>query len=358
MSCGKIGSLHSRSRSQQRLKNVSECLLGWCLLNCRNYQTWYGDAALWTRVSCRKKKVCYPQCQGHIKGSYGQNMTFSAISSELLIPWQLHHHKPECPVKKKLDCCILSQGHSKGSKCQCLPRWYLLSCQTFCYQLGVFCDASSWAGVSCKKIGLLFSRSRSQQGLICSKYDSFYYIFWTVDPFATKMGLVVHYHKPKCLMEKLECCVQGQGHHKISKCHWMFVQMISSESLNLLLPSLVLWWIIIKDWSGVFRVKVTVKDHNYNKYKTFWYIFLTDDLFSTKLDLMAHHHKLEKMDRSVLVKVTEKVQNSSQCSSGWYFSTAEPSVMKLGMVVHHHGPECHVRRLVCCLQVQGHSDGS
>ena len=26
--------------------------------------------------------------------------------------------------------------------------------------------------------------------------------------------------------------------------------------------------------------------------------------------------------------------------------------------MHHHGLECHARRLVCCLQVQGHSEGS
>ena len=41
------------------------------------------------------------------------------------------------------------------------------------------------------------------------------------------------YHKPECFMEKLDCCVQGQGHSKISKCQWIFVQMIFSESLNL-----------------------------------------------------------------------------------------------------------------------------
>ena len=35
---------------------------------------------------------------------------------------------------------------------------------------------------------------------------------------ATKLGLIVHYHKPECLMEKLDCCVQGQGHSKVSKC--------------------------------------------------------------------------------------------------------------------------------------------
>ena len=61
---------------------------------------------------------------------------------------------------------------------------------------------------------LLFSRSRSQQGLIWSKYDSFYYICFTADPFSSKLGFMVYYHKPECLMEKWDCCVQGQGHSK------------------------------------------------------------------------------------------------------------------------------------------------
>ena len=108
-----------------------------------------------------------------------------------------------------------------------------------------------------------------------SKYDSFYNIFWTsfynifwnANPFATKLGLVVQYHKPECLMKKLGCCVQGQGYHKTSKCKWMFPQKTSSEQLNPLLPNLV-WWCIImsqsvsqKVWFAVFKVKVTVKDH-------------------------------------------------------------------------------------------------
>ena len=36
-----------------------------------------------------------------------------------------------------------------------------------------------------------------------SKYDNFYCIFLTTDSFATKLGLIVHYHKPECFMEKL-----------------------------------------------------------------------------------------------------------------------------------------------------------
>ena len=128
-------------------------------------------------------------------------------------------------------------------------------------------NASLWVGVSCKKIDLLFLRSRAQQELIWSKYDNFYCIFWTADPFATKLGLIVHYHKPECFMEKFDCCVQGQDHSKILKCQWMFVQIIISESPNLLLPNLVWWCVIVnkivfqKDWFAVFKVKVIVKDH-------------------------------------------------------------------------------------------------
>ena len=39
-------------------------------------------------------------------------------------------------------------------------------------------------------------------------------------------------------------------------------------------------------------------------------------------------------------------------------SAAEPLVIKLGMVMQHHGPKCRARRLVCCLQVRGHNGGS
>ena len=60
---------------------------------------------------------------------------------------------------------------------------------------------------------------------------------------------------------------------------------------------------------------------------------------------MAHPHKLDCLVRRLecaivaKVKVAEKVKNSSECSSGDISSTAEPSVTKLGMVMHHHRPE-------------------
>ena len=85
-----------------------------------------------------------------------------------------------------------------------------------------------------QKIRLLFSRSRSQQGLVSSKYYSFYRIFWIADSFATKLGLIARYH-----MKKLDYCVQGQGHGKIAKCQWLYIQMLSSEMLNLILSNWV-----------------------------------------------------------------------------------------------------------------------
>ena len=35
----------------------------------------------------------------------------------------------------------------------------------------------------------------------------------------------------------------------------------------------------------------------------------------------------------------------------------QPFVTKLGIVVHHHEPECHVRKMGFYLQGQGHSVG-
>ena len=57
---------------------------------------------------------------------------------------------------------------------------------------------------------------------------------------------------------------------------------------------------------------------------TFEYVILTADPFGTKPDLMVHHHKLDcllkRLDCCVVVKfkVTENVQNSSECLSGQY----------------------------------------
>ena len=105
--------------------------------------------------------------------------------------------------------------------------------------VNVFLDIF-WSALWCSKMSqsvmqkeksFLPSRSRSQLGFMWLNSDSFCYVFWTADPFATILGLIVHYYKPECHTEKLDFCDQGLNHSKISKCQWMFVQ-ITSEILN------------------------------------------------------------------------------------------------------------------------------
>ena len=167
------------------------------------------------------------------------------------------------------------------------------------------------------------------QGHCKSSWSKFYCYFWTTDTFATRLGLIICYHKPECFMEKFDCCVQGQGHSKISKCQWMFVQMTFSESLNLLLlPNLVWWCIIIsqnvlqKDWFAVFKVKVTITD---NIIKICLFDILSELLILLQLNLVWWHIIISWIvlwkDWIALLQQGQgqrKVQNSSECSSGCY----------------------------------------
>ena len=109
----------------------------------------------------------------------------------------MQHHRPECSVEKKWSWQSMSRSQQRV-RMSMFVQMILLNQQTFRCQTW-YCDASSWAGVSC-------IWSRSHQGFTWSKYDSFYYIFWTVDPFVTKLAFIVHYHKPVCLLMKLDCC--------------------------------------------------------------------------------------------------------------------------------------------------------
>ena len=42
-----------------------------------------------------------------------------------------------------------------------------------------------------------------------------------------QFSLTVHVHKLECLVKRLLCCIQGQGHSEGSELQWMFVQTIS-----------------------------------------------------------------------------------------------------------------------------------
>ena len=136
----------------------------------------------------------------------------------------------------------------------------------------------------------------------------------------------------------------------------MFVQ-ISSESLNLVLPILV-WWCIImsqivfqKDWFAIFKVKATVKDH----ITIIWLSNLASDL----LILVQLNLVWWDTIRSwiVLWRSWKRFRIPVNVHLNDISSAAELSVSKLGMVMQHHGPKYHARRLVCCHQVQGHNEG-
>ena len=148
------------------------------------------------------------------------------------------YHKPERLVEK-LDYCIQGQGHSDGSKCRYLSRWYFLNRRPniLLPNSVLWCIIMGWS-VMQKDLFAIFKVKVTATALMI-KIWQFYCIFWIADPFATKLGLMVHYRKPECLMKKLDCCVQGQGHGKIAKCQWLFIQMLSSELLILILPNLV-----------------------------------------------------------------------------------------------------------------------
>ena len=114
--------------------------------------------------------------------------------------------------------------------------------------------------------------------------------------------MVMHHYEPDCLSKRLVCCLQGQG------------------QLLILLQANLVWWHIIIRWIVSWKYGIA---------------------------LLWSRSKSQKRFR---IPVNVQLDNIS--------SAAEPSVTKLGMIMQQHGPKCPARRLVCCLQVQGHSEGS
>ena len=110
---------------------------------------------------------------------------------------------------------------------------------------------------------------------------------------------------------------------------------------------------------------------------SFYCIFQIAGLLAIKLGLIAQHHTPEcpvkKLDYALKVKVTTKVQNVSECLSGWYFLRVpivsaqyfpNSSIIfydffftKLSMVMYYHEAMCRAEKLVHYLQCQGHSEG-
>ena len=148
-------------------------------------------------------------------------------------------------------------------------------------------------------------------------------------------------------MEKLDICIQGQGHSKGSVCQWMFVQIIFSEPQNILLPNLV-WWCSIMSQSVMWGKKIVFylqgQGHikcSYDQNMTlstvssepliplqpnlvWWYGIISQSVFWEKKWLIT----------AFKVKVTVEGQNVSVCTDD-FFKMAH-IVTKLGIVLHHH----------------------
>ena len=114
--------------------------------------------------------------------------------------------------------------------------------------------------MSCWRIWLLRSRSRSQCRFSMLVNDCPNDIIWSAEHFVTKFGIMMQHHEPECNVEtKLVCYLQGQGHSKGSCDQNMTFPTISSELLTFWQPNLVWWYIIISQ--SVFWKKERKKDY-------------------------------------------------------------------------------------------------
>ena len=138
-------------------------------------------------------------------------------------------------------------------------------------------------------------------------------MFWIVEPFTTKFGMVMHHCEPECLSERLLFCLQGQGQNKDFMMK-IWLSCIFSELLILLRLNWV-WWQLMISWIVLWRDWIAL----------LW----------------------SKSQGRFKIPVNVHLDN---------ISSAEPFVTILGAVMHHHGPECHARWVHC---LQGHhSEGS
>ena len=200
----------------------------------------------------------------------------------------------------------------------------------------------------------------------------------------------------------------------------MTVSTISAELLIFWQPDLIGWYIIIswsilwKNWITVFKVKLTAKFQNVNKclsrqhFLNHWHFYCQTWYGNASLWARLSFKKiglLSSRSRSLLritwlkkwlFNILYELLILLQVNLVWWHiiirwivlwkdwiallwsrsrsqkrlrilvnvhlndisSVAEPSVTQLGMVMQRNGPKYNATRLVSCLQVQHHSEGS
>ena len=126
----------------------------------------------------------------------------------------VHHHKVDC-LGKRLDCWVVHKvevTEKVQNSSDCSYGGHFLNCWTFWNQTW-YGDATSWARVSFGKIGLLCSRSRSQQNFKMSVFvQTISYKLLNLSPpnlvwWCIIMSQIV-------FQKRLVCCLQGQYHSK------------------------------------------------------------------------------------------------------------------------------------------------
>ena len=154
----------------------------------------------------------------------------------------IHHHKPQCLVQKERITAFRVKVTVKGQNVNVCPGDIFLTTKHFVSKFGIVIHRYGSGGggffLMWEDLGRMFNNLFPACACVCesechgirlacyfqgqghckSSYDqqcdNFYCIVETADPFVTRLGLIVHYDKPECFMEKLDYCVQGQGHSK------------------------------------------------------------------------------------------------------------------------------------------------
>ena len=134
------------------------------------YQTWYSDALSWAEVSCKKIGLLFSRSRSW-QGLIWSDFNSSTIYSEFLIllqtnlVWKYIAISQSALWRNWIVVFKIKVTAKFVNVSECLSRWYHPNRWTFYCQTW-YGDASLWARLSSKKIGLLSSRSRPQWRII------------------------------------------------------------------------------------------------------------------------------------------------------------------------------------------------
>ena len=130
---------------------------------------------------------------------------------------------------------------------------------------------------------------------------------------------MVHCHKPECLVKKIDCL--GQSHSTSTNVN---------ECLSRWYPQ-DCWAFCCQTWCGDASSWIIMSHKNKNKQKIV-------------CCLQGQSHSKGSYNQNMIFY--------------YIFWTADPSLTKFGLMVHHYKLDCLVKRLDCCVQGHGPSKSS